>query len=234
MILGVILISIAPLLHKVFSKTNPKVDSYKKELALSITTIDNKLINNRCNLENNIIEKVSYLHNLDRLNVEKEVLLKRNEKVLKEFIDYNRFFGWRTKRDFVVGLGVRLPYLLLSFIISYLVYKIRDEDKFLRKWFFWLQISCYSISFYFMFWVFWTSQDFPLKTYRWLFILFSILGSIATVAFITYREIFKLKASKRIEKLITLLLTNNKYIESDKNAIKNIKENVEKIEEVII
>lgn len=233
MILGAVLIFTAPLSHMIFSKTNPKVDSYKKELALTVLDVENKITDNRCDLENNIIKKDRYLYNLDSLNTQKKNIIEQNEVALNLFIDKNRVFGWRTTRDFILGLGVRLPYLLLSFIVSFLIFKINTKEKSLKRYFFWLQISCYSISFYFMFWVFWTSQDFPLKTYRWIFVLFSIISSIATVYFISYKKAFQLKSSLIIEKLIVLVLTNDKYIERKKNKKRHLEETIESVDQII-
>ncbi len=233
MVTGAILIFIAPLSHIYFPKKNKKVVAYELNLNQKVADIDNQLADNFCDFENNFIEKGDYLLNLHQLNNKKELTITFNDQALQQFAKQHRVFGWSTLRVFLIGFGVRLPYLLLSVIISFLVSKINTRDKYLKNWFFWIQISCYTISFYFMFWVFWTSQDFPLKTYPLFFILFSLLASLATVSFITYKEIFRLKASKRIEKLIVLLITNNKYIESKKNSKKNVMENMEEIEKII-
>lgn len=232
-ILGAVLISTAPLLHMIFPKTNSELNAYKKDLALAVLKIENKLIDNRCNLENNNIDKERYLYDLDLLNIEKENIMKHNNEALDIFIDNNRVFGWKTTRVFAIGFGVRLPYLLLSLIISFLIFKIKTEEKYLKRCFFWLQVACYFICFYFMFWVFWTSQDFPLKVYRWIFIIISVLASIITVSFISYREVFKLKTSKIITELILLIINNNKYIKSKEDSEKNLDENIKKIEKII-
>ena len=232
-VIGAILIFIAPLLHRVFPKTNPEVAAYKKELAIAVSSIDTAIAVNICDLENNLITKDLFIDRLYKLEAQKKHVLNENKKAIGHFVKQRRVFGWNTTRSFILGLGVRLPYLLLSIILSFLIYKINTVDKSLKKWFFWLQIACYGISFYFMFWVFWTSSDFPLKAYRWFFILFSIIAAITTVSFISYREVFRLKLSRIVERLIIRLVHSDTYIESESKSKKHLEETMKEIDRII-
>ena len=80
-----------------------------------------------------------------------------------------------------------------------------------------MQIASYGISFYFLFWVFWTSQDFPVSAYRWAFILISILIALSTVYFIKYKEVFLFRLQKIVNAMSRFIVIDAKeYIDETK------------------
>jgi len=207
-LIGAILIFIAPLIHIYFSKTNIEVEKYKKQLNQSASENINKL---------ELLEK-SFKVGETKPNVfykefyQLSTLINKaentNSKLITKSVNDHRIFGWKTTRVFLIGLGIRLPYLLYSLLISFLIYKIKTEDKNLKKSFILLQVLSFSSAFYQLLWVFWYSQDYPLATYRYALIGFSIVAAISTVYFIIHKEVFK-------NKLLVIVKSMSRFIIKD-------------------
>lgn len=215
----------APFWHKEYPKTNSKVDQYKSTLTASIYEIDAQIAQNRTDFEQDLINKSVYFNTLDQLTSKRQQLQESNAILLKDFVDQNRVFGWKTTRAFLVGFGVRLPYLILAFIISFLVYKLRSLDSYtkesqlFRRSLHFMQVAVYGICIYFMFWVFWTNQDFSVKAYRWFFVIFSILAAIPVSYFIGYRKLFKLKIHVALDAISRFMVIDaKKYVDQDKKT----------------
>lgn len=194
------MIFIAPLLHIEFSKKNPVVEKYKSELESSVTALDKGIVSLRSQYDNGTIAAKEYFDQYDELVAQRAVQKAENKVLLKEKVDSERVFGWLTTRIFLVGFGIRLPYLLFSIIISLLIARIHTRDDNLLRTFFFLQMSCYAIAAYELVWVFWNFQDYPLETYRIAIVFLCIVvGFLCAYAFKYYEsnvfKIIKLKGS---------------------------------------
>ena len=194
------MIFIAPLIHIEYPKKNSVVEEYKNQLEGSITVLDEGIVSLRSKYDNGTISAKEYFEQHDVLVAEKEAQESANKVLLKEKVDSERVFGWLTTRIFLVGFGIRLPYLLFSIIISLLIARINTRDENLLRTFFFLQVSCYSIAAYELVWVFWNFQDYPLETYRVAVIFMCIMvGFLCAYAFKYYEsnvfKIIKLKGS---------------------------------------
>lgn len=216
-ILGAMFIVVAPLLHIYCSKDNPIVQNYKLQLNEEIIQIEQEINALRLDYDNNKISAETYIHENDELfNLLKEITNK-NDELIKLKIDENRYFGWVTFRKFMVGFGIRLPYLLFSIIISFLISKINTVSIFLKRCFFVIQTICYSSSFYVLIWCFWYSQDYPIETYRFTIVVGCVLVAIASVNFIIYKELFLLKLQKALNAFSRFALIDvKKHINPDK------------------
>ncbi|WP_159292529.1 hypothetical protein [Tenacibaculum maritimum] len=213
LIFAAITIFSIPLVHKLFPKKNSAVEIYKKELRKEVNDIETKIKENRLKYDNRVITAEYFIEINDVLTNERDVIESRNEELIKLKANQERFIGWLTVRKFFIGFGVRFPFLFLTVILSFLIYKLNTEEKYLKRALFFLQVSCYGLSFYFMFWVFWTSQDYPVSAYRVFFILFSLSAALFTVYFIMYRNIFKTKLEIKLKGIIAYVLEiRNKHI----------------------
>ncbi|WNH09994.1 hypothetical protein [Thalassobellus suaedae] len=215
-IIGAVLIFIAPLVHIKFSKTNPVVESYKQELHDNIASIDNDLKALRLQYYSGNQE---YFTQYDNLISKRNATEIANDKLINLKIDENRIFGWKTLRSFLIGFGVRLPYLLIAFLVSYLITKQKTEDIYLKHCYNLLQVSLYGISLYLIIWCFWPHQDYNITTYLFAVLALCILVSAMGVCFITYREIFKLRLQKMVDAFSLFIV---------KDAKKHIKKGGEK------
>jgi len=230
-LIGAILIFIAPLVHVYISKDNPSVVAYKKELSLKEKKYDNELIELRKKYDKRLLSAEKFIIQNDNLKALLTVQINKNNKLLKEKVDENRIFGWKTLRVFLVGFGIRLPYLLFSLIISFLIFKIKTDDKTLKKAFVYLQIGAYTTTFYNLAWCFWYSQDYPLETYRYAIIIVSALVATSVVYFISYRELFTMRLQKIVNALSRFTIIDaRKYIkpESEKEYVSGYIEAIKK------
>lgn len=219
LIIGASLI-VAPLVHKVLPSTNYAVESYKQELSTKIKPIDESIMLLRQSYKNNEITAEDFITKNDKLVELKNSLLETNKKLLNQKKEDSRIFGWLTWKRFGAGFGVRLPYLLFSLLISWLISKINTRsNKNLKNTFLYIQITCYTSAFYQLIWCFWYSQDYPLKAYLWFAIALCMFLSVLFVYFINYRELFKHKFELKIKTLFTFIYSLN-----TKNVIKEEKE----------
>ena len=194
------MIFIAPLVHIYFPKKNPDIEDYRADLQVSVIDLGNEITSIRSEYDQGLITANEYFNKYDNLIIDKEKAESENRSLLNDKVDSERVFGWKTIRIFLVGFGIRLPYLLFSIIISLLIARIRTRDINLSRTFFFLQTSCYSIATYELVWVFWDSQDYPIDTYRVAIIAMCVLvGFLCTYAFRYYEsnvyKIIKLKGS---------------------------------------
>ena len=193
LLLGVIILTIAPIVHIYFPTKNKIVEEFKGNLKVEINEIKNEieLLKNH-SIANNILAK-DYFYKYNEIQEKLIQTEKRHKELIHEKTEVNRIFGWKTKRAFLIGFGIRLPFLLFSLIISYLIFKINTKDKTLKKAFRFLEVAIYSISFYVIIWVFWDAQDYPLKYYWYSIFIFCILSSVICLHFINYHKISKSK-----------------------------------------
>ncbi|EAR02301.1 hypothetical protein [Maribacter sp. HTCC2170] len=199
-LLGALIILIAPLLHIGLEKKNPDVEAYRAQLAEPVEALNLMATNIRADYDNGRITASQYIEQSDQLNKEVTALQAENKALIKTKVDQARVFGWTTTRKFIIGLGIRLPFLIFSIIISMLIARDQSRDKNLKKAFFILQTACYAISFYVVIWCFWYVQDYPLEVYWSAMIAFCILaGAFTTYSFRYYEsnliKIVKIKGS---------------------------------------
>ncbi len=201
-----ILIFIAPLVHVNFSKKNDEVTAYEKKLSKESLLISDEL--ERFNLKSSEDPVIaSFLSEQNEIVNKLESVKSANKKKLSQFKEEKRVFGWLTVRSFLVGFGVRIPYLLFAIIISFIVYKSKPETKLLKRSYTFLQVSTYSISFYHLVWCFWYSQDYPLSSYKYLAITLCVLFSIGVVYYIQHRRVFALKSNELLRSKIKDLVS---------------------------
>jgi len=187
-ILGAVIIFTAPFWHIDFPKQTKYITNLKEELKES----ENDLILNMdilwSSYEEGSIGAKNYIDQNLILTNQLEQLKSSNSERLKSEIKKHKIFDWNTPRIFLIGFGVRLPYVIFSFIITMLIASRKNDSKKLRIAFVFLQICCWSISAYLMIWVFWSSDDYSLSTYRYALVVASILiGTSCTYFISNYR-----------------------------------------------
>ena len=232
-ILGAILIFIAPLLHIDLPTTNSKVDSFKVAYQEKFDAIKVKKALIRNQYDSKIITGDQKILNDDLLKVEEDRLQADYKIKLNDIINQNRVFGWKTLKKFLIGFGVRLPYLFFTLLIVYLIKLINTEDKYLKRTFTFVTISLFTISFYQLIWVFWDKQDFP-KGYYYITALFlGFTASIIAVSFLKYRVTLETKFKNIINRLIVFIIKSDKYIEEKSTKTQHLKDYLTEFEKII-
>lgn len=211
------MIFIAPIAHIEFPKQNKSITEFKNELNREIEIIDLKLSDVRNKYDNERITAKEFIDKTDELRLQKISLSTNNALLIKEKVDIERVFGWKNLRIFLVGFGIRLPYLLFSVIISFLIFQFNTKNKNLQRVFFLLQILCYTISFYVLIWCFWYSQDFPLSTYRIVAFLLAFLLALSSIYGVRYISSNTINLKSKIKYVMNLMI--NKAV--DKGHIKD-------------
>lgn len=131
-----------------------------------------------------------YFTIMEPLQSKLEALQAANEKALDLKVDSERYWGWKTKRTFWIGFGVRLPLLIMAIIISMLIANRQSDQRYRSKALFWLQVSCYGVALYQVIWCFWYAQDYPLSTYWYALLLFTLsVGVFVTYQFRYYTSV---------------------------------------------
>lgn len=216
-------IFIAPLVHIDFPKKTATIVAYEKELESEIDRIHEYLAEAREQYDSGKINAESFVRLQDGLLKELQLQEEKNTELLTSKIDSERIFGWQTPRIFLVGFGIRLPYLLFSVIISLLILKIATTDRNLSRAFLLLQILCYTITFYELVWCFWYSQDYPLETYRVAIIGMCMLLAIGATYLVRYFKTASLHHKKIIRWLMDVVVFDaRKEARSDRSYTDNV------------
>lgn len=187
-ILGAVLIFTAPFWHVDLPRERKEISILKEKLELGETMLANEMLDLRNKYDIGALSAKDYISLSDLKQNELLDLREVNSTIISEAIDKQRVLSWKSPRAFILGLGVRLPYVLFSLIISLLILVRKGDSKYLKYAFSFLQVACWSISAYLMIWVFWDFQDYSLKTYRYGFIAISILIGTACAYFISNYE----------------------------------------------
>lgn len=196
-IIGAVLIFTAPFWHIDLPKEHREITTLRKDLESKEKLLANEILDLRNSYTNGHITAEDYIIRSDAKNKALTELKESNFATVTKAIDERRILSWKSPRAFFLGFGIRLPYVLFSLIISLLILVRKDDSKHLNYAFSFLLVACWSISAYLMVWVFWDFQDYPLKTYRYAFILISILIGTACAFFISnYRMTFSILSSK--------------------------------------
>lgn len=198
--LGALIILVAPLVHISFPKKNQVVEQYKEVLNQPVHKLKAKIVDLRSSYDEGGIPASEYIIENDKLNITLTELLATNKSLVKTKVDEARVFGWTTTRKFIIGFGIRLPFLIFSIIISMLIARDQTRVKNLKKAFFILQSACYTISFYVIIWCFWYVQDYPLEVYWFAMLTFCVVAGIFTTFAFRYYDsnlikIVKIKGS---------------------------------------
>ncbi len=185
-VLGAVIVLVTPLIHIYFPVKTMETVEYEELLASRSKEIDGQLISLKNQYNREAISSEAFVIENNLLQFRREKQTRENKEALVSFVESQRIFGWKSPRKFLIAFGLRLPYLFFAIIISWLVIKIKNEDKNLFNALFILQIGCYSSAFYQLVWVFWYSQDYSLKTYRVAVIAFCILAASFATYFMRY------------------------------------------------
>jgi len=215
--MGAVLIFAAPLIHAEFSKKNPKVEKYKDKLNSSIEAIEFNLQTLELEYESGSINAKQYITSFKYFASKIKSQEAENDKLLSAMVDSERIFDWKTMRIFLIGLGTRIPFLFFSILISFFIVRENTKDRYLSKAYTFLQVSCYTISFYLLIWVFWPSQDFSLEVYRWGIIASCVPIAIGCTYFIKYYDSNRTILKSKIRYIMYLMI--NKAV--DKGHIKD-------------
>mgnify|MGYP006924537221 CR=1 FL=1 len=194
---GALIILVAPLIHMKFPVRNQEIVDYKNSLASKEKKIISKIQTLKTKYQSKEISAENYIIKQEKLAKEIEESINFNKTLLAKKIDSQRLFGWSSTRKFLIGFGIRLPYLILSLIISILVVENKRSHSGFKNGFFILQISCFAMAFYQLIWCFWSSDDFPMEVYWYAFLIFSIAIAVISSYFFRYYE-------SNIDKIIKL------------------------------
>lgn len=207
------IIFIAPLVHIDFPRKTAAVAAYEEELAREVSVLENDILALKDQYKGGQLDAVTYIVLSEDIRKQLRMQRQVNETLLKEKIDSQRVFGWESPRIFLIGFGIRLPYLLFSVIISLLIFRIRTRDRYLSRAFFFLQVLCYTIALYELVWCFWYSQDYPLETYRVAIIGICLLFAVFAINMVKY-----INKRARIHKGIISWLMDVLVVDAKKEA----------------
>ncbi len=211
--IGAIVIFIAPLIHIDFPKKTRRIFLIEKSISKEKESFKLEYNNLKEDLKKGVIDHKSYVYRINQLidcNNVKSIELK---KKLENEIDKNRVFGFRSLRVFLIGFGIRLPYLLFSTAILFFYkysYRKLKRNYYLKISIILLYNISFLISFYMIIWFLIPRKDFSLQFYHLLIIIISILSTIFSIYLIKsmYRSFNKSK--NNIQKLIRFILSNRK------------------------
>ena len=232
-ILGAILIFIAPLIHINLPEKNATVELFKEKNKEVFVNFKKERIKIRKDYDNKLISGDQKIAQDDLLERKEKEFLNSYQKELSIVKDNNRIFGWLTLRQFLVGFGVRLPYLFFTLLIVYLIQKINTEDKHLKRAFTFMQIALFTISFYLLIWVFWDMQDFPKGYYYATSLFLGFLASIASVSFLKYRKELEVKLKSAINRLIVFIIKSETHLEKESTRKQYYREYMAEFKQIV-
>jgi len=162
-----------------FDKVPEITKSFKKSIKLKDNALSDKQLELRKSYDAGSITATTYISENDVLTSEIESVEKENAIALKKLIDDNRVFGFSTMRRFLIGFGIRLPYLFFSVVILLLSLQI-PKKKYITPALAFLTTTSMFISMYLITWFLWDS-DFPKYIYHTAIAVISILLSVAVI-----------------------------------------------------
>lgn len=236
LILGAVIIFTAPLLHIDFPKKQQNQIQFEKKIDAFNASQDNILCDLKYRLETDQISPLEYIEQLEEFQLNRGVASDLLEYNLDNIIDGNRVFGFRSMRIFLIGFGIRLPYILFSAIILFFFLYSKDKLKtnmYLYNAVRFLYSSSFLISFYVTIW-FLLPRDLPVTAYHILIGALSILSSACTILLIKYyykrktdfllsfkiKELVRFIKSSRITYILDFALTATKANPDLKKEIK--------------
>ena len=185
-VLAALFVLIVPLSYIFFPKKNLEVELYKKVLQEKVDVLTKEKSRLNLDYENGNISAEYYIaadRDITELLAEQ---VHENQIRIKRKTNMERVFDWKTNRVFMIGLGVRLPYLIFTLIIYFLVGAFSAESTRLNRALRFLVICCFTISFYELIWVFWPSQDYPIQTYMWRILIMCLISSMVMIKLLSW------------------------------------------------
>lgn len=186
--IGAVIIFTAPLLHIKFPKTPEYQARFKDKINLFSEKKDKELCNLKEKYIQGLITPKEYIERTDLLQIDRQVQLGMLEYQLRNLIDENRIFGFRSTRIFLIGFGIRLPYILFSTIILFFFLYSRDRlknNKYLYRSVQLLYTISFLISFYMTIW-FLLPRDMSVTWYHILIGTLSILSTAFSIFIVKY------------------------------------------------
>lgn len=241
-ICSMIVINIAPFIHIDFPKKSNEVIRIEQKISdfKSQSNLDLEKIRKQYDIKNITAEK--YIEQLDSLTEIHSSTLLSLKSELKTTIDTNRVFGFRSIRTFLIGFGIRLPYLFFSFSILSLFLYSRNKLSQNKNLFIAVKIlynSSFLISFYLLAWFIIPRQDYSPKAYYLMIGLISITSSFISIYLTKHYLDFINRLKRKIQTLISFIKNNrNKYLElaveatiADPNNKDKIKRDLQKYDD---
>ncbi|MEX0314720.1 MAG: hypothetical protein AB3N18_11125 [Allomuricauda sp.] len=187
-ILGGVILFALPFVHVDMPRVQPQLVELGKQLDSSEEVIDGQIKENRAFYDTGKISARDYITRNDSLTIKLAELRATNKKVYSAAAKELKVFDWSGPRQFWIGFGIRFPFVIYAVILSLMIVALNPQNKNLKRAFYFLQIFTWGIAVYLMCWVFWTSDDFPLKAYRYYIIASSIaIGFFMTFLFNWYK-----------------------------------------------
>lgn len=187
-IIGAVTIFIAPLLHIKFPKTPEYLARFKDKINLFEEQKDTELCDLKEKYIQGLITPKEYIEQTEQFQIDRQVKSSLLEYQIENLIDDNRVFGFRNTRIFLIGFGIRLPYILFSTIILFFFLYSRDRLKSNRYLYRSVQILytiSFLISFYMTIW-FLLPRDISLTWYHILIGTLSVLSTVFSIFIVKY------------------------------------------------
>jgi len=178
-LLGAVLFCAAPFVHMDFDKVPTAVKDFKKEVVATDAVYKTKQLELRKLYNTGAITGDVFITDNDLLTAEISVYEKQNAVTLRKLVDDNRVCGFRTLRSFLIGFGIRLPYLFFSVVILLLSLQLPKKPYITPALAFLTSVSVF-ISVYLITWFLWDS-DFPKYIYHSAIAVISILLSVSVI-----------------------------------------------------
>lgn len=180
--------SVAPFIHMEMPVMTDEVVAYGEVLDNKEDELKTNILEYRQLYDSGSITAEEYILGNDLLQKEFEILKKSNKESYNTFVDNQRIFDWKSPRKFWIGFGTRLPYLLLTIFLITLFFQVEFKSQQLRRAFIFFISLSIALSIYHITWVFWILPDFPLKTYRWLFLAACVLIGYGCFNYLEWRR----------------------------------------------
>ncbi|WP_281991556.1 hypothetical protein [Aquimarina aggregata] len=215
-LVGAVIIFTAPLLHIGF----PKTPDYQKRFEDKIDSFNEIKDAELCDLKEALSQKkispLDYIEEIELFGVNRRVETDLLNYQLDNLIDNNRVFGFRSMRIFLIGFGIRLPYILFSFVILFFFLYSKKKLKtsiYLYRGVVVLYSISFFISFYLIIW-FLLPRDLPITAYHFLIGILALLGSILSIYFSKYyfNRRSNLILSFKIKELLHFINTSRSYV----------------------
>lgn len=227
----------APFWHVELPRTTQQIAQFEEKLDATEQVIIDEITVLKDRYTTKTIAAEAFADLLLQKQDELKSLQEANAERLDAEIDKHRIFVWKNPRAFILGFGVRFPYVLFALLISLLVKWKSPQNRLIKNSLLFLQICAWGIATYLMIWVFWNSQDYSLKTYRYAFIAFSLLLGAACTFFIAYlgrfydamAEVEKLKEKVRYQFYQIVQLVANDSPKEDK--VETLAHTIKKLDE---
>lgn len=215
-ILGAVIIFTAPLLHITFPKKPGYQVRFEDKIDKFNVDKDAELCNLKEELAQGMIAPRDYIKQVELFLIDREVEATLLDYQLENLIDENRIFGFKNMRIFLIGFGIRLPYLLFSTLIFFFFLYSKDKLKtniYLYNAVRFLYSISYLISFYMTIW-FLLPRDLPVTAYHILIGCLAILSTICSIFLIKYYYSRKTDflLSFKVKELVRFITSSRKYV----------------------